>query len=132
MQEAATGRLLVVLLYPKHMLLWSNLCSALHCAHMVCKRLCLHGVQEAATAWKSSRPLVVMLGCSGLTAALAGQRLDSRGGSSRPPILGAHTAQEAVALIKQLLAGQPCPAYVSKSWHIGVSGVECVSNTAAE
>jgi hypothetical protein len=71
--------------------------------------LCPHGVQEAATAWKAGRPLVVMLGCSGLTAALAGQRLDSRGDGSRPPVQGVHTAQEAVALINQLLAGQPCP-----------------------
>jgi hypothetical protein len=72
--------------------------------------VCCHGVQEAATAWKAGRLLVVMLGCSGLTASLAGQRLDSRGGSSRTPVLGATTAQEAVAFITQLLVSQPCPA----------------------
>ena len=46
---------------------------------------------------------MVMLECSGLTAALAGQRLDGRGGAGRSPVLGASTAEEAVAAVKQLL-----------------------------
>lgn len=59
--------------------------------------------QEAATAWKASRPLVVMQGCSGLTAALAGRRLGARGGASRAPVPGATTAEEAVQAVTRLL-----------------------------
>jgi hypothetical protein len=70
----------------------------------------LDALQEAAAAWKAQCRLLVMTGCSGLTPALAGPRLDGRGGSSRAPVMGAATAAEAVQLVSTMLADTPGPS----------------------
>jgi uncharacterized protein (TIGR00725 family) len=63
-------------------------------------------LQELLTAWMAEppRPIVVMTGVSGQTAAYAGQRISRRGGIDRVPVQGAGTAKEAAALVHKLLA----------------------------
>jgi hypothetical protein len=56
-------------------------------------------LQEVCTARKAGRPIVVMRGVSGCTAGLAGTWLDGRGGKNRQPVLGAHSAEQAVQLL---------------------------------
>jgi uncharacterized protein (TIGR00725 family) len=63
-------------------------------------------VQELLTAWMAEppRPIVVMIGVSGQTAAYAGQRISRRGDTDRLPVHGASLALEAVTLVGRLLA----------------------------
>lgn len=56
-------------------------------------------LQEVAVAWANRRPIVVLTGVSGSTAALAGQHIDHRGAADRAAVLGAATAVEAVQLV---------------------------------
>lgn len=62
-------------------------------------------LQEVSVAWANRRPVVVLTGVSGSTAALAGQHIDRRGPPDRAAILGAASAADAVRL---LLAAAQC------------------------
>lgn len=56
-------------------------------------------LQEVAVAWANRRPVVVLMGVSGVTAGLAGQHIDGRGPVDRQPVMGAASAVEAVELL---------------------------------
>ncbi len=58
---------------------------------------------QVANAWAARRPIVVFHGVCGCSAWLAGQRLDSRGGAARSPIIGVAAPEEALPALQRLL-----------------------------
>ncbi len=59
-------------------------------------------LSEAAFAWQLGKPVVALTGSGGWAGKLGGQRLDSRRSDS---VLGARSAVEAVALVRDELSG---------------------------
>jgi len=63
-------------------------------------------LHEIAAAWGARRPIVVLQGVSGVSAALAGQLIDTRGGPERQPVVGAADGKAAAQRVVELLEQQ--------------------------
>lgn len=63
-------------------------------------------LQEIAEAWVVKRPVIVIVGLSGVGGLMAGQRIDGRGGVDRGPVLSAGDAEDAVQQLSRCLGSQ--------------------------